>query len=168
MKNLLSINILICLISFSKTIYFKKTDKLECFDCSEIASEPAAVCSKNETRTRKAEDNNEYMCRIWAFNDTAIHKALVPVSLCDNETLQTLMDSNFNKNFNSLFEGDLPEAQAYCCNWSFCNYNVTFSQLSESPSCGDTPDCVGATGLKLNYSIILIWLNLTFLIGCFI
>ena len=76
------------------------------------------MCSKNETRTRKAEDNNEYMCRIWAFNDTAIHKALVPVSLCDNETLQTQMNSNFNKNFNFLFEGDLPEAQAYCCNWS--------------------------------------------------
>ena len=34
-----------------------KSERLECYDCSEIATDSAAVCSKNETRSKKAVDD---------------------------------------------------------------------------------------------------------------
>ena len=34
-----------------------QSERLECYDCSEIATDSAAVCSKNETRSKKALDD---------------------------------------------------------------------------------------------------------------
>ena len=34
-----------------------QSERLECYDCSEIATDSAAVCSKNETRSKKAVDD---------------------------------------------------------------------------------------------------------------
>ena len=40
-----------------------KCERLECYDCSEIATDSAAVCSKNETRSKKAlDDAGNYYC----------------------------------------------------------------------------------------------------------
>ena len=74
---------------------------------------------------------------------------MVAITWCDNKTLQTQIDSNFNENF----EGE-PPAQAYCCNWNFCNYNITFATMDEPP-----PDLIENIGMALNYSIILILFN---------
>ena len=49
-----------------------KGEKLECHVCSEI--NPDLLCSKNETATRKAEDDAEYSCRIWALNGVPVNK----------------------------------------------------------------------------------------------
>ena len=67
------------LLNFSAIIIFfvillhKVTaEKLECHVCSEI--NPDLLCSKNETATRKAEDDAEYSCRIWALNGVPVNK----------------------------------------------------------------------------------------------
>ena len=49
-------------------------EKLECHVCSEI--NPDLLCSKNETATRKAEDEAEYNCRIWALNGVPVNKGM--------------------------------------------------------------------------------------------
>ena len=88
--------------SFS-SILLGSRNRLECYDCSEISTHPEKVCSKNEGRTLKAEDDDkDYQCRIWALNSVSIHKALVNSDLCTNATLQSNIDSNFNNNFKEL------------------------------------------------------------------
>ena len=67
-------------------------------------------------------------CRIWALNGVAVHKSFVRTG-CDNDTL-TYQTQN---NILGKFQGDGP-AQALCCNWTLCNYNITFAMLSEEPS----------------------------------
>ena len=44
-----------------------QSERLECYDCSEIATDSAAVCSKNETRSKKAVDDegNIFECTAW-------------------------------------------------------------------------------------------------------
>ena len=80
-----------------------RKDRLECYDCSEISTDPTKVCSKNEGRTEKAtNDDHDYQCRIWALNSVSIHKALVHSDLCANATLQSNINSNFNNNFKDL------------------------------------------------------------------
>ena len=37
-----------------------------------------------------------------------------------------------NDNFDNL--GLIPPAEAYCCNWTYCNYNVTFAQMTSDPN----------------------------------
>ena len=113
------------------------TQSIECFDCSEKGHSAQHRCSKNATRSTSAEntDQKKYMCRIWLLGDTAVSKSLMPEDKCTNETLQDIVDRNFNNNFDFLFEGtSVPEAKAYCCNQSFCNFNATFAILNESPS----------------------------------
>ena len=92
-------------------------ERLECYMCSEIS--PNLRCSINKTATRKAEDDVEYRCRIWALNGVAVNKDLVPKSLCTEKVLSNQM-SNF---FNNQFSGPGP-AQALCCSWSKCNANI--------------------------------------------
>ena len=77
-------------------------------------------------------DDEEYSCRIWALNSVSIHKALVPNHLCSAEILAEQVQSNFNDNFDNL--GLIPPAEAYCCNWTYCNYNVTFAQMTSDPN----------------------------------
>ena len=77
-------------------------------------------------------DDEEYSCRIWALNSVSIHKALVPNNLCSAEILAEQVQSNFNDNFDNL--GLIPPAEAYCCNWTYCNYNVTFAQMTSDPN----------------------------------
>ena len=103
------------------------------------------------------------MCRIWAMNDTAVHKALVPSSLCEEDILQTLIDSKFNNNFNYLFTNGTPVASAYCCNWTFCNYNTTFAVLAEPP-----PEVMSLEdiGLSLQYSKLLLLSTFAFVFKC--
>ena len=108
-------------------------EKLECYDCTELKSADSQLkCSKNETRTRKAEDDSEYQCRIWAFNGFSVNKALVPSTLCESDTLQTLMNSNFNNQFSEFSQKGRP--QALCCNWNLCNANVSFAALDTPPT----------------------------------
>ena len=70
-----------------------------------------------------------YFCRIWAIKDTAVHKSLVQSASCDDETLKY----NIANDIVGKFTGE-GEAQALCCNWSYCNLNITLAMLSEEPS----------------------------------
>ena len=70
-----------------------------------------------------------YFCRIWAIKDTAVHKSLVQSASCDDETLKY----NIANDIVGKFTGE-GEAQALCCNWSYCNLNTTLAMLSEEPS----------------------------------
>ena len=70
-----------------------------------------------------------YFCRIWAIKDTPVHKSLVQSASCEDETLKY----NIANDIVGKFTGE-GEAQALCCNWSYCNLNTTLAMLSEEPS----------------------------------
>ena len=116
----------------------------------------------------QATSDNEYSCRVWSLNKTPIHKALVLSTDCTNETLQVCwqvfllliviflssfflqkqISSNFNSNFDSL--GLSPPAEAFCCNWTYCNYNTTFAQMASNPN----------SAMSFNFVINIVLLNL--------
>lgn len=145
-------------------IYLQKisfNQAIECFDCSEKGHTTQHKCSKNATRSISAEDTDQkkHMCRIWLLGDTEVSKSLVEEKACANETLQDIVDRNFNDNFNFLFEGlSVPEAKAYCCNQSFCNFNVTFAILNESPSSAE-PLIQKDIGITLDFSLLALFIN---------
>lgn len=125
-------------------------DKLRCLECSEREPDDAKKCSKNMTRFSEATDNTTtYLCRIWALNNVPVHKALVPSSSCTNATLQ----ANIQNNILGQFTGEAP-AQASCCNWTFCNANLTMAALAAPPNFAVNLDFCGLFTL-LGASLIL-------------
>ena len=84
--------------------------------------------------------------------------SLVLEDKCTSETLQDIVDRNFNNNFDFLFEGtSVPEAKAYCCNQSFCNFNATFAILNESPSSAEPLQ--QDIGIALDFSLLALFIN---------
>lgn len=104
----------------------------------------------NETRYTESNET-ALACRIWAKNGVPVHKTMVTNTSCTNETLKNDIDNLVPK-----FQGESPP-QAFCCNWDFCNYNVTLAQLAEEPSnSADNlqPGGVGSQSLSINLSAL--------------
>ena len=100
---------------------------LQCLECSEKSSNEANKCSVNSTSYRESEETTA-RCRIWSLNDEPVLRSLVSETLCTNATLKQNMENNIE----GKFPGSGP-ANAQCCNWDLCNFNVTLAALSEAP-----------------------------------
>ena len=98
---------------------------LQCLECSEKSSNNK--CSINSTAFRESNETTA-RCRLWSLNDEPVHRSLVGESSCTNATLKQNIDNNIDGNF----PGSGP-ANAQCCNWDLCNFNVTLAALSEAP-----------------------------------
>lgn len=121
-----TMKVLIIIVTIFSLVFGQ--EKLRCLECSEREPDDAKKCSKNMTRYSEATDDINVQCRIWALNGVPVHKALVPSSACTNATLE----ANIENNILGQFTGD-PPAQASCCNWTFCNANLTMAALISPP-----------------------------------
>ena len=118
----------------TKTLYlitfasiFAAALSLQCLECSEKSSKEANKCSVNSTSFRESEETTA-RCRIWSLNSEPVLRSLVSETLCTNATLTQNMENDID----GKFPGSGP-ANAQCCKWDLCNFNVTLAALSEAP-----------------------------------
>merc|ERR1711953_1300789 len=107
-------------------LYCSTTFSLKCLECSEKSTEEAKKCSVNSTNYRESADG---YCRLWSVGEVAVHRSLVSEAECT----ETKLKQNVDNDIIGKFPGE-GVAQAQCCNWTLCNYNVTWAALTEAPS----------------------------------